>query len=134
METLADRAHRAALSHPVPALSLAELIRLLREEGCPVTTSALIRALETEPDRFRLLRPWRGTLAVLRDGRGDPEAAHGVEDEILVVVCGVGNETDPLGQIRRSLAVLGRELDEQSEIDRSRWLAMVRDAAALPAA
>lgn len=132
METLADRAHRAALTHPVPALPLAELIRRLRAEGCPVTPSALVQALESEPQRFRLLRPWRGSLAILRDaGRDTTEHP---EDELMVVVVDGGSDSDPLGQVRRSLALLGSELDDHSEIERSRWLAMVREALRLHAA
>lgn len=132
METLADRAHRAALTHPVPALSLAELIRRLRAEGCPVTPSALIQALESEPARFRLLRPWRGSLAILRDRGSD--TTERPEDELMVVVVDGGSDSDPLGQVRRSLALLGSELDDRSEIERSRWLAMVREAFQLHAA
>jgi hypothetical protein len=133
METLADRAHRLALAHPTPALPFPTLARLLREEGCPVTPSALLSALHLEPERFRMLDPWRGPLSALGGTSGAREGTRGAGDRLLVVATHGRAGEGASERLRRDLVVLGRLLDEGSVLERSRWLRLVAEALRLAA-
>jgi hypothetical protein len=105
----------------------------LREEGCPVTASALLRALRSEPRRFRVLDPWRGPLSWL-GGSGGVRNGAGDEGEGLIVVAvherSGGGTPD---RLRHDLVLLGRHLDEASLLERSRWLRLVAEASRLEA-
>lgn len=74
MLPLADRADAAVRRLGRPAVPLPELALALREQGSPVSESVLLRSLQAEPERFRLIQPWRA----LARGSRDPEEAQGV--------------------------------------------------------
>jgi hypothetical protein len=140
METLADRAYRLAVNHVRPALPLPALVALLRGEGCPITAGALLAALRGDPERFRLLNPWRGTLKALApvaagsamSARPDGSPEAGLAG-VVVIADAPARSCGAHDRLRRAVLLLGRELDESSALERSRWLRLVAEAARLPA-
>jgi hypothetical protein len=124
MLSLAERAailvHRSSLAAaPVP-----ELVARLREAGVPVSEGVLMRSLAAEPERFRVLEPWR---AILGGGRG---SAPWERAAWVVPCCGDApgaceSERPALRRLRASVTGLGWQVDAASSADVARWLGMV---------
>jgi hypothetical protein len=143
MESLAQRARRVLQTRADPVVPLAEVVRLLRHDGCAVTEWILLRAMRADPG-FRLLDPWRGPLAFLAEPppavRVEPRGSSTRDVDprhVLVLIDDVSLPEPPpdaagiRGRVRRSLVVLGRALDEHSLLERVRWLRMLSEAAHL---
>ena len=120
-------AESALRQHPHPALRLSELVQLVAERVDRTLDEHRLRsALESHPDRFRLLDPWRGpwrgTLA--RDSR-DARSS----DVWVVAVVDPTQPQDHPGaaalKLRESVRWLGRGVDPRSPHEVSRWYAIV---------
>lgn len=142
METVADATCRAVARHPVPALSSAELHELVRREtGGPIPgPELLVQRIRHQPERFRVLDPWRGPWRPLRSGSrlrpvpACPLAGAGIGSGWWVVPGGEGSaeaEPDRLCRtLRQTLASLGRGVDGESVTALTRWVGMVLEARA----
>ena len=147
-----ERASAALQRQSVAALSIGELTRHVRESGTPISQTVLLRALAAEPDRFRVLRPWRtltrrGRTAVERNGgirrSGEDvtseQYAMGWDTEEAWILPFVGpgpdrsspTERKALRRLRSSLVGLGWALDATSSRDLSRWAGMVLEGETL---
>lgn len=149
MDALADRAARAASRHPAAALSLGELARLVQDTGARVPEPVLLRALASDPTRFRVIDPWRGPWARLRVDRrtghlprsrsrdGSFDGCEGLLDGPRVVTFPRGPTWSPgpagpaLARMRRTLVRLGWTVDERSPTDLARWHRLVLEGARL---
>lgn len=131
METLADRAARCLADHPAPALTVEELGARVRAEGAAVTPEVLLRTLESNPERFRVVDPcrgpWRRVWPATRASRADRVGAEGgAPHSRWVVATGAPcPERDPRARLRASVAHLGRTVDERSPTDLLRWVGML---------
>lgn len=146
MENLADLAARAAQRHPAPALHVRELATLVQGSGARVPEAILLRALATEPGRFRLVDPWRGPWSTLRRRSGpagrEPSRVSGAAAPRLEVFEGPSVVPEPgdtpwspgpaavvLGLMRQTLVRLGWRVDESSPVDLARWYQLVLESA-----
>jgi hypothetical protein len=134
MENLADQAERALARHPAPALTLSELVRLIRGAGTVVTEPVLLRALEAESKRFRIVDPWEGPWASflaaadwMKEGRSR---------DVLVIGRSVSaREGSPmpsspvLQRLRDTVVHLGLSLDVDSASAVARWILVVAEHA-----
>lgn len=141
MDALTDRAARAAHRHPAAALPLSELSRLVQESGTRVSDDVLLRALLTEPARFRIVDPWKGPWARLRSdrrtgrhgslaGAGDRRVPNLVDGPRVVPAPGAapwspGPAGPALGRMRQALIRLGWRVDDASPVDLARWHRLV---------
>lgn len=140
MDPLADRADRAARHHPAAALPVRELARLVQDSGTRVPEHVLLRALLSEPRRFRIVDPWKGPwtrLGVRRHaGRPRLQAAlrrsmPGLVDGPRVVprpgapTCAGGPAAAAADRMRRTLIHLGWRVDDHSPTDLARWHRLV---------
>jgi hypothetical protein len=134
MQPLVDRAAAVMDRLGNAAVPLAELVRLLREGGIAVSEPVLQRSLAAEPERFRLLEPWRALRAagkLLKSPWGEtawviPARAVGERD--------VGPPRPAaLGRLQSTLIALAWELDPSSSTDVARWFGMVLEAERLRA-
>jgi len=64
MQTLAKRAAQSLTHHRAPPLSLDQLVHQVKDGGTALGPDIFLRALEAQPDLFRVLGPWRGALAL----------------------------------------------------------------------
>jgi hypothetical protein len=143
MDTLVDRAARAASRHPSPALRVSELARMVQGSGTGVPDSVLLRALLAEPGRFRLIDPWRGPWSTLREhprgARTDlalPNADRPrtlVDGPRLVPEAGEKRWTPGPGaaaadRMRRTMIRLGWRIDDASHVDLARWHRLVLES------
>jgi hypothetical protein len=114
-----------------PALRLSELLAQVRAETGTRTLEVprLRAALESHPDRFRLLDPWRGPWRFVREGDGSD-----ARTEPWVVLIGDPGDQgsgDPAApesvedRLRASVRWLGATLDPTSPGTLARWHAMV---------
>lgn len=138
MEPLADRAARAAHRHPAAALPLGELARLVQESGTRVSHHVLLRALAADPERFRIVDPWRGPWARLAADRGasrrrrrpNPTIPDLVDGPRVVprsgsVAWSPGAAGPAVTRLRQSLIRLGWKVDDASPVDLARWYRLV---------
>ena len=119
-------AESALRQHPHPALRLSELVELVAERVDRTLDEARLRSLlESHPDRFRLLDPWRGPWRATLAGGCDDDAPH--DDWVVAVV----DPTQPAAhpgatalKLRESVRWLGRGVDPRSPNEVSRWYAI----------
>ncbi len=126
METLATVAEAVLRRHAAPALRLTELLDHVRSDtGVRALPSERLRTvLESHPDHFRLLNPWRGPWRFVRS---DP--AHGLRIEpwvLLVADPGDQGAEEATGsaaerRMRESVRWLGITLDIGSGKAVTRW-------------
>ena len=123
------------LSLEGPAIPFCELVDRLRARGTAVTESVLARALEAPCSGARLVDPWGGSHAHLRELL--PQAARGGGLWVILPGCH-DDEPDPDGPaglaLDRSILRLGRALDVRSPGDLARWMALLQEARRLPRA
>lgn len=148
MDALADRAARAATRHPAAALPLGELARLVQGSGARVPHGVLLRALASDPRRFRIVDPWRGPWSRLRGDRRTGHLARarrpdrasfqgcrGLLDGPRVVPGPGGPSWSPgaagpaLERMRQTLIRLGWKVDDASPMDLARWHRLVLEGA-----
>jgi len=123
MDAMLNAAEAALRRAAGPALRLAALWRQLRDERRDggLDLARLRIALESRPDRFRVLDPWRGPWRSLAPREGsDP----------WVVVVGDPGDRDgapatAVRRLRESVRWLGVTLDAGSVREVGRWHAMV---------
>jgi len=126
LNPIADCAERTLRSHADPALRLSELVELVAEQMDRTLDEARLRSiLESHPERFRVLDPWRGPWRAL--GGAGRQASVG-----SVWVVAIGDPTPPSDHpgaaaltLRESVRWLARGIDPRSTADVSRWYAIV---------
>lgn len=126
MEPVARCAERALRRHVHPALRLAELVELVAERVDRSLDVHRLRAvLESHPDRFRLLDPWRGPWSTARP---DSDVASTAGDVWVVAITDPEDPPDGAGpnmiKLRESVRWLGRGIDPRSSTEVSRWYAI----------
>jgi len=144
MDPLVDRAAQAASRHPSPALRVPELARMVKGSGAGVPDAVLLRALLTEPGRFRLIDPWRGPWSTLRANRrlGRPDPTPRNDDPPPMLMDGPrlipqpgekrwmpGPGGDATDRMRRTMIRLGWRIDDASHVDLARWHRLVLESA-----
>jgi hypothetical protein len=142
MNPIAVCAESALRQHPHPALRLSELVELVAERMDRTLDESLLRVvLESHPDRFRILDPWRGPWrAAVTHACGEARR----RDTWVVAVDDPSQPPDHHGpaalKLRESVRWLGRGIDPRSPREVSRWYAIalaeraVREAVARRAA
>ena len=126
MNPIVACAESALRQHPHPALRLCELVELVAERmDRTLDESRLRHALESHPDRFRLLDPargpWRATLA----GDCEEKAPHDVWVIAVVEPTQPPDHAGPAAlKLRESVRWLGRGVDPRSPHEVSRWYAI----------
>jgi hypothetical protein len=117
MDALVRSAENVLRRHAAPALRLSELLGHVRSEtGLRTLDAGRLRGvLETRPDRFRLLDPWRGPWRFVRRGS---TTGRGVDPWVVVV----GDPGDEGG------AREGRPRPDRRLSASVRWLALTLDA------
>ncbi len=112
------------------------LVQRLRSQGAPITESVLARTLRAPDSGVRLVRPWSGEMAPLRDffPRDETASDEDANQEVWVVLSEMNGDDPPDPDtpaglcLRRTLSHLGTTLDQDSPGDVARWLAMVEEA------
>jgi len=125
----ADRVTTIFRRLSMAAVPLPELAKLLGEEGFPVSEAVLLRSLAAEPERFRVLEPWRTLGRPCIEG-SSPWDGH---TWILPAPAAAPREfADPerpaLRRLRSTLIRLGWQLDRTCATDVARWLGMILEA------
>lgn len=126
MDPIASCAERTLRHSEHPALKLSELLESVSELLDRTLDAGRLRAiLESHPDRFRILEPWRGPW---RSASGTLSAKEGAVEAWVVGV------TDPEGppdgaaptavKLRESVRWLARGVDIRSPAEVSRWYAI----------
>jgi hypothetical protein len=141
MNPIAVFAESALREHAHPALRLRELVDVVSQRVDRTLDGTRLRAiLESYPDRFRILDPWRGPWRSLLGAH--PDGALGCD----VWVVAVAPPDRPPGgppvavKLRETVRWLGRGIDPRSPREVSRWYAIalaeraLRDAVARRAA
>jgi hypothetical protein len=122
MQTLAKRAVQSLTHHRAPPLSLDQLVHQVKDGDTALGPDILLRALEAQPDLFRVLGPWRGPWpSTLR---------RAVSQACATWVVGLGRGRESGGvdaRLKASPTHLRRTVDERSVTDLARWLEMVRE-------
>jgi hypothetical protein len=143
METLAETTARLVARHPLAALSLQEVVHLLRREspGPPPDEEFLLQALQRRPDLVRILDPWQGVWTHL--GASDPSWLPLLREQglsprwpLVVAVAEVrpADAAPPgggLDLLRRSLLWLARNVDDGSPLKLTRWCRILREHRAI---
>lgn len=125
MNPIAAFAEGALREHTHPALRLRELVALVSERVDRTLDGDRLRAiLETYPDRFRILDPWRGPWRSMLD---DTPAAPGTCDVWVIAI--VTPDRPPGGsalavKLRETVRWIGRGVDPRSPREVSRWYAI----------
>jgi hypothetical protein len=123
------------LAREGPAIPFRELVDRLRARGTAVTESVLARALEAPDSGARLVDPWGGHHAHLRELLPEEVRGSGLW---VILPGGEGNDPDPDppagAALDRSILRLGRALDARSPGDLARWMALLQEARRLPRA
>jgi hypothetical protein len=125
MNPIATFAESALREHTHPALRLRELVELVARRVDRSLDGVRLRAiLESYPDRFRILDPWRGPWrSVLCDASDDDHIGD-------VWVVAVAAPDHPPGgpavavKLRETVRWLGRGVDPRSAREVSRWYAI----------
>src|SRR5688500_15557730 len=124
MNPIASFAETALREHAHPALRLRELVELVAQRVDRSLDGTRLRAiLESYPDRFRILDPWRGPW---RSVLGDSDAA--LYSDVWVVA--VSAPDHPPGgppvavKLRETVRWIGRGVDPRSQRQVSRWYAI----------
>ena len=126
MQPLVERAAAVMNRMGRSAVPLAELVERLRDNGFSVSEAVLTRSLSAEPERFRLIEPWRALRAAGQVG-SNPWGG----ERVWVVAPGA-NASDAaasprpaLARLRGTMAALSWELDVSSSTDVARWFGMM---------
>jgi hypothetical protein len=123
LDTILLSAEAALRRNAAPALRLGELLLVVRADTRDVTLGEerLRSALESRPDRFRVLDPWRGPWRFVGPSHsGEP----------WVVVVGDPGDRDaraansPAHTLRESVRWLGLTVDQGSHREVGRWHAI----------
>jgi len=126
MDALLRSAENVLRRHAAPALRLSELLGHVRSDtGLRTLDAGRLRGvLETRPDRFRLLDPWRGPWRFVREGSTTGRGS----DPWVVVVGDPGHEGGteegrprPDRRLSASVRWLAVSLDPTSGRTVSRW-------------
>lgn len=143
MQPLAERAALVLQRLGAPAVPLPELARLLQGSGVVVSETVLLRALAAEPERFRVLDPWRAVPKLsgwdrrsrvsVAPGAGGEGEAHWLARTWVLATGrpeprGAEPQQPALLRLRSTLVGLGRQVDPTCSTDVARWLAMVFEA------
>jgi hypothetical protein len=125
MHPIATFAEGALREHTHPALRLRELVELVAQRVDRSLDGSRLRAiLESYPERFRILDPWRGPWRSVLDGGPYTTAACDVW-----VVAVSAPENPPGGpsvavKLRETVRWIGRGVDPRSQREVSRWYAI----------
>lgn len=126
MNPIAVCAESTLRQHPHPALRLSELVELVAERVDRTLEESRLRSiLESYPDRFRILDPWRGPWRVVP--RDDPEEGSARAVWVVAVVDPTQPPDHPGAaalKLRESVRWLGRGVDPRSPHEVSRWYAI----------
>jgi len=126
MNPLASHAEAALHRAPHPALRLTELLRLVVERTGPsVTLRRLRTALESRPDRFRILEAWESRWRVRESAPAAEEP--GARDAWVIAVSSPDDPPDAppsAVRLRESVRWVALALDGRSRIEASRWYAI----------
>jgi hypothetical protein len=128
MLPLADSAAAVVNRIGRPVVSLPELTRLMRESGLSVSEAVLLRSLRAEPDRFRVIEPWRVLHGCAWAGPPWSESTWVVPAWRAAPRDGPASRTRALERLHTTLVALGWELDPGSLTDVARWFGMVVEA------
>ena len=129
MQPLVERAASVMNRLGRSAVPLAELVERLRDNGFSVSEAVLMRSLSAEPERFRLIEPWRALRAAGQVG-SNPWGG----ERVWVVAPGASADDSAassrpaLARLRGTMAALSWELDLSSSTDVARWFGMVIEA------
>lgn len=124
MNPIAAATEQVLRDHPHPALTLGELVDLLRHVDRSLDETKLRGVLERYPDRFRILDPWGGAWRALL-----AEGPNGRSRDVWVIMV-EGPTAPPAGAtpvallLRESVRWLARGMDPRSPGDVSRWYAI----------
>jgi hypothetical protein len=121
MESIADRASEILVRLGQPAVPLSELGRMIRESGAQVSEAVLLRSLNAEAGRFRVIQPWR---AVRRSGT-DGDATTTGDTWVLPAEPVKPTARPAIRRLAASMRELGWKVDQASAPDTARWFAMV---------
>jgi len=126
MDPIAMCAERTLRQSEHPALKLSELLESVSEILDRTLDAGRLRAiLETHPERFRILEPWRGRW---RSTTGTMLAKEGPGQAWVVAVSDPDAPPDGAGpaaiRLRESVRWLARGLDARSPAEVSRWYAL----------
>ena len=126
MNPIAVCAESALRHHPHPALRLSELAELVAERIDRTLDEARLRSiLESHPDRFRILDPWRGPWRTMPCG---DRAEAPARDVWVVAIVDPTHPPDASGaaarKLRECVRWLGRGIDARSPQEVSRWYAI----------
>jgi hypothetical protein len=127
MDPIASLAEHTLLRSAHPALRLSELLESVAEALDRSLDAKRLRAiLESHPERFRVLEPWRGRWV---SPAGAPASADRLDEAWVVAI---GQPDDPPDgstptaiNLRESVRWLARGVDPRSNADVSRWYAIV---------
>ncbi len=125
MNPIAAFAESVLREHTHPALRLRELVELVaRRVDRSLDATRLLAILESYPDRFRILDPWKGPWrGVFADDPG-----HAPTCDVWIVA--VAAPDHPPGgppvavKLRETVRWLGRGIDPRSPREVSRWYAI----------
>jgi len=125
VNAIAQCAETALRQHPHPALRLSELVELVAERLDRTLDGSRLRSiLESHPDRFRILDPWRGPWRATLAGTSSPALG----DVWVVAVVDPDRPPEHPGslalKLRESVRWLGRGVDARSPQEVSRWYAI----------
>ncbi len=125
MNPIAAFAEAALREHTHPALRLRELVELLAQRVDRSLGHDRLRAiLESYPDRFRILDPWRGPWRSVLGA--DAGGAHSCDVWVIAVTA---PDRPPGGpsvavKLRETVRWIGRGVDPRSQREVSRWYAI----------
>lgn len=125
MDPILSAAESALRRHPAPAVRLGELLRALRAElARPSLDAHALRALlESRPDRFRVLDPWKGPWRLV----ADRSRTDGTSEPWVVVVSDPGGDAHrPVdgslpARLRTSVRWMALGVDGASTREVARW-------------
>ncbi|MEJ2206429.1 MAG: hypothetical protein P8170_20245 [Gemmatimonadota bacterium] len=128
MESILEAAEAALRQDGAPALRLSELLALVRARTrqLALRADALRRALESDPQRFRVLDPWRGPWSHL----GPVDLPTVIREPWVLVVGDPGGHdarqesTGSQRRLRESVRWLGLAVDPLSPREVARWHAL----------
>lgn len=126
MDPIARCAEHTLRHSEHPALTLSELLESVSEAVDRTLDAGRLRAiLETHPERFRILEPWRGPW---RSTTGTLTAREGTGEAWVVAVNDPASPSDGAGpavvNLRESVRWLARGVDARSPAEVSRWYAI----------
>jgi len=127
MNAIATCAEGALRQHVHPALRLSELLEVVADRiDRSLDAGRLRAALETHPDRFRILDPWQGPWRAHPRRHGGPRYP---DTDVWVVALSDPGDPPAAGgaaliKLRESVRWLARGVDPRSRTDVSRWYAI----------